>query len=95
MGNNDRYRGVADTLVAALGAAGGDPAKEEAALKAAIAGYLEASEQPGVDPAELGVAEYFAEDGTADDPPALERVKGATEDDIFRWREKLADLAGY
>lgn len=95
MAKTDPYRAVADALVLALEAANGDAAKEEAALRAAIAGYLEAAEQPGGNPAELGLAEYFAEDGSVEDPPALERVKGASEDDIFRWRELLADLAGY
>ena len=91
--SNDKYRGIADALVAELEAAGGDEAKETAALQKAIDGYVTIA--GGGDPAELGLAEYFAEDGSASDPPALERVKDASEDDIFRWREKLADLAGY
>ena len=46
-------------------------------------------------PAEHGLAEYFCDDGTPDDPPALERVPGATEDDLDRWRNLIADLADY
>ncbi len=93
MSKPDPYRPVADALVADLEAAGRDAAKEEAALRRAIDGYVAIA--GGGDAAELTLAEYFAEDGSAQDPPALERVKGATDDDIFRWREKLADLAGY
>ncbi len=93
MSNSDRFRPVADALVADLEASAGDAAKEEAAIQKAIDAYVAIA--GGGDPAELGLAEYFAEDGSAANPPALERVKGASEDDIFRWREKLADLAGY
>ena len=91
--SQDRYRPVADALVTDLEAAAGDEDKEVAALQKAIDGYLRIA--GGGQPAELGLAEYFAEDGGVANRPALERVKGATDDDIFRWREKLADLAGY
>jgi hypothetical protein len=91
--STDRFRPVADVLVTDLEAARGDEAKETAALQKAIASYLEIN--GGGDPAEVGLAEYFAEDGSVANPPALERVADASEDDIFRWREKLADLAGY
>lgn len=90
MSKPDPYRAVADALVAALAGAEGDVAAEEAALRAAIAGYMDLAE--GDDPYEAGVADYFAEDGSVQNPPALERVPGASEDDIFRWREMLLDL---
>lgn len=93
MAKNDPYRGVADALVLALAAAKGDEAKEKDAIRAAIAGYVEIAE--GGDPAEIGLAEYFVEDGSVENPPAIERVPGASEEDQFRWREMLLDLAGY
>jgi hypothetical protein len=92
-GTTDKFRPVADALVAELAAAGGDDAKETVALMRAIDGYLEIN--GGGVPAEVGLAEYFAEDGSVTNPPAFERVENASEDDIFRWREKLGDLAGY
>ena len=91
MSKADPYRGVADALVAALAAAGGDAAKEEAALRAAIDGYN--AIHGGGDPYESGLVAYFVEDGSVENPPAIERVPGASEDDQFRWREKLLDLA--
>jgi hypothetical protein len=87
MPESDPYRGIADALVEALKDARGDAAEEEAALRAAIEGYREIAE--GADLGELGLAEYFAEEGT----PALKRVPGASEEDVFRWRELLTDLA--
>ncbi|MCA9674210.1 MAG: hypothetical protein H6708_31500 [Kofleriaceae bacterium] len=90
---DDRYRSVADTLVAALAAAQGDETKETAAAQAAIAGFMAIAGDGH--PAEHGLAEYFCDDGTPDDPPALERVPGATEDDLDRWRNLIADLADY
>jgi len=87
----DPYRSVADALVDALSAARGDAAEEEAALRAAIEGYREIAEE--ADSGELGLAEYFAEERTAEGAPALKRVPGASEEDLFRWRELLTDLA--
>ncbi|MEZ4372911.1 MAG: hypothetical protein R3B07_18950 [Polyangiaceae bacterium] len=90
---SDPYRGVADELVEELAAANGDPSAEELALKKAIKGYLDIA--GGGEPAELGLAEYFAQEGSVESPPALERVPGATDQDIERWSDLLADLAGY
>jgi hypothetical protein len=89
----DPYAAVATALVADLEGAAGDDAKETAALQKAIEAYATIAGGGAI--AELGIPEYFAEDGSVGNPPALERVKGASEDDILRWREKLADLAGY
>jgi hypothetical protein len=86
---SDPYRAVADALVDALEAARGDAAEEEAALRAAIEGYTEIAEE--ADAGELGLTEYFAE-GRAESPPALQRVPGASEADVFRWRELLGEL---
>lgn len=88
----DRYRPAADALVADLQNAAGDEKKEDRALEKAIKSYI-ALAGPGAE--DLQAPEYFAEDGSVENPPALERVKGASEDAIFRWREKLADLCGY
>jgi hypothetical protein len=88
----DPYAAVATALVADLEAAAGDEAKETLALQKAIEGYATIAGGGAI--AELGIPEYFAEDGSVGNPPALERVSGASEDDILRWREKLADLAG-
>lgn len=87
----DPYRAVADTLVEALQAARGDAAEEEAALRAAIEGYQEIAEE--ADSGEIGLAAYFAEEGPGESAPALKRVPGASEEDIFRWRELLSELA--
>ena len=88
---NDRYRPLADALVIDLAACRGDEDKETAALQKALAGF-EALRGGDDLP---GGPEYFAEEGSVANPPALERVQGASEDDIYRWRMKLADLAGY
>lgn len=90
---SDPYRGVADKLVEELTKARGDGPAEQKALETAIQGYLDIA--GGGEPAELGLAEYFAQEGSVENPPALERVPGATEDDIERWSDLLADLAGY
>lgn len=92
MTESDRYRGVADALVQALQVARGDDAKEEAAIRAAIAGYNALAD--GDDPVENGMLDYLMEEGSADDPPALERVPGSSDEDQQRWRDKLLDLAG-
>ncbi len=89
----DPFRGVANKLVAALAAAHGKAAKEERALRAAIKGYVSIAKDG--DPHAVGVTHYLAEDGSADSPPALERVPGCTEADTFRWREKLCELVGH
>lgn len=89
----DRYRAVGDALVTALSTAKGDDAKEQAAVQTAIDEYMAIAGKG--DPAEHGLAEYFCDDGTRTDPPPIERVPGATEDDISRWRNLIADLAGY
>lgn len=93
MAENDPYLPVADRLVADLSAAKRDLKAEEAALQRAIDGYLAIA--GGGEPFELGLAEYFADEGTQDAPPALERVPDQTEEDFDRWRTMLADLAGY
>lgn len=69
----------------------GDEAKESAALQKALDGFEALRNGDDVP----GAPEYFAEEGSVANPPALERVSGASEDDIFRWRMKLCDLAGY
>ncbi len=89
----DPYRPAADALVAALEAAAGNVKKEERAIQKAIDQYMEIAGGGILD--EMMIPEYFAEDGSVQNPPAVERVKGATEADIFRWRMKLADLCGY
>jgi len=68
------------------------PAKEEEALRSAIEGYVSISKDG--DPNRAGT-HYLAEDGSAENPPAIERVPGCSEEDTFRWREKLVDLVGY
>ncbi|MDQ3301428.1 MAG: hypothetical protein M3619_33010 [Myxococcota bacterium] len=88
---SDRYRPVADALVADLEASAGDEASETTALQRALDRFLALRGSDDLP----GGPEYFAEEGSVANPPALERVKGASEDDIFRWREKLCDLAGY
>ncbi len=93
MSSNERYRPIADALVAALTAAQGDADREHAAIQQAIDDFMAIAGDG--DPGEHGLAEYFCENGSVDDPPAIERVPGASEDDIFRWRELMADLAGY
>ncbi|KIG16850.1 hypothetical protein DB30_04012 [Enhygromyxa salina] len=93
MTKDDPYLVLADALVGALESARGDASEERAAIQAAIDGYLAIA--GGGDPAELMVAEYFCQEGRATQPPALERVRGAGEDDLFRWSELMAELAGY
>ena len=89
--DREEKRAIADDLVAALASAAGDQAKEEAALRSAIEHWVKTA--GGGHPAELGLVEYLLHEGPVEDPPALERVPGASEDDTIRWGDMLMDLA--
>lgn len=95
MANQDPYLPVADALVAALEKANGDETEEDAALEKAVDEYIAIAAQPKAHPAELMLAEYLCDEGVPDRPPALERVKGATEEQMSRWRDKIIELADY
>jgi hypothetical protein len=90
---------AAQTLARELGEARGDETQERDAIARAVTRFMEikraAGADPKAEPAELMCAEFFAEEGSVAQPPALERVTGATEEDVQRWRDLLADAAGY
>jgi hypothetical protein len=80
-------------LVVALTKAAGDARKEQEAVQAAIDAYMELA--GGGDPFDACLANFFVEDGSVERPPPIERVPGAREEDVLRWRELVLDLAGY
>ncbi len=86
------WQAIAQQLARDLEKALGDDAAETAALQKAYDACVAAGEGP---PSEMMIPEFLAQEGSVENPPALECVEGATEDDIFRWSEKLADIAGY
>jgi hypothetical protein len=90
---------AAQTLARALDEAKRDDAQEREAIARAVARFMEIKRafgaHPDAEPAELMCAEFFADEGSVAQQPALEQVAGATEDDRQRWRDLLADAAGY
>jgi hypothetical protein len=79
---------IVEELARALKAALGDPAKETAAVRAAVVAVESADAPP-----DLLVAE-FLRDGHGDIPGAPE-LANASDDDFERWSDLIADECGY
>ena len=88
---------IARMLIADLAAAKADDDAERAAFTKAIDALVLLAREGGDDtPAdELMIPERLAEDELENHLSVLESVPGASEDDVFRWRELLGDLCGY
>lgn len=87
-------RPIAAKLIVDLAAARGDHAAETAALQSAVDACTAACRAAGDDEPYM-IPEQFAEDAYEGQASVLESVPEATEDEVFRWREQLADLCGY
>ena len=79
---------IVEDLARELRAANGDKAKEEAAVRAAVAA-VESSNAPS----DLGIAELLR-DGHGDIEGAPD-IAGASDEEYERWSDLLADACGY
>lgn len=93
----DYFRPAAAAMISDLSACRGDEAAEQAALHKALDACVAAAVAQGDDTplGELMIPEQFSEDAYEGDASVLESVPDATEDDVSRWREAIADLCGY
>ncbi|MCA9613900.1 MAG: hypothetical protein KC586_14185 [Myxococcales bacterium] len=94
---DDTFRQTALQLIADLSAALGDVEAEDTALKKGVDAFVANARAAGDDRPleELFLPERLAEDAFEGHDAVLERVAGASEDDVFRWRELVCDLCGY